>query len=147
MNPPNRTSVLPAPLWLLAAVYFAASLAHFGHNAEYIAFYPGMPAWLTRETVYFAWLGVTSIGLLAFAFAKLAFGGLALLLLAVYGAFGLDGLAHYTLALCSEHTLAANITIWSEAVSGLLLLLSSAVLMIRHDRGRARTAGRATAVP
>jgi len=45
-----------------------------------------------------------------------------LALLGVYGAFGLDGLAHYTLALCSEHTVLANVTIWSEALTGLLLI-------------------------
>ena len=125
-------SGLPRPLLVLAAVYFAASLAHFGHNAEYIAFYPGMPGWLTRDKVYLAWLAVTSLGLVAFVFAKLARPALALLFLAVYGGFGLDGLAHYTLALCSEHTLLANITIWSEAVTGLVLLLASAVLLSRQ---------------
>jgi hypothetical protein len=126
------TSALPRPLLVLAAVYFAASLAHFGHNAEYIAFYPGMPQWLTREKVYLAWLAVTSLGAVAFVFAKLALPAVALLFLAVYGAFGLDGLAHYTLALCSEHTLLANITIWSEAVTGTVLLLASAVLFARQ---------------
>jgi hypothetical protein len=122
------TSVLPKPLLVLGAVYFAASLAHFGHNAEYISFYPGMPEWRTREKVYLAWLAVTSLGLAAVVLARLALPALALLFLAVYGAFGLDGLAHYTLALCSEHTLLANITIWSEAVTGMVLLLVSAVL-------------------
>ena len=41
------------PRWLaaLAAVYFLASLAHFSHNAEYIAFYPGLPRWITPESV------------------------------------------------------------------------------------------------
>lgn len=126
------TSALPKPLLVLAAVYFAASLAHFGHNAEYIAFYPGMPAWLTREKVYLAWLGITSLGLVALVFARLALPALALLFLAVYGAFGLDGLAHYTLALCSEYTLLANITIWSEAITGMVLLLASAVLFARQ---------------
>lgn len=126
------TSALPKPLLVLAAVYFAASLAHFGHNAEYIAFYPGMPGWLTREKVYLAWLGITSLGLVALVFARLALPALALLFLAVYGAFGLDGLAHYTLALCSEHTLLANITIWSEAITGMVLLLASAVLFARQ---------------
>ena len=125
-------SVLPKPLLVLAAVYFAASLAHFGHNAEYIAFYPGMPGWLTREKVYLAWLAITSLGLVAFVFARLALPALALLFLAAYGAFGLDGLAHYTLALCSEHTLWANITIWSEAITGVVLLLVSAVFFGRQ---------------
>jgi len=126
------TSILPRPVLLLAAVYFAASLAHFGHNAEYIAFYPGMPAWLTREKVYLAWLGITSLGVLALLFAKLSVPALALLFLGAYGAFGLDGLAHYTLALCSEHTLVSNLTIWSEAASGLALLLASTLLLARH---------------
>jgi ABC-type proline/glycine betaine transport system permease subunit len=124
--------VLPRFVLLLAAFYFAASLAHFGHNAEYIAFYPGMPSWLTRETVYFAWLGVTSLGVVAFLFARIALPAPALLFLAAYGAFGLDGLAHYTLALCSEHTFVANITIWSEAITGLALLLVSTVLLARR---------------
>jgi hypothetical protein len=126
------TSVLPKPLLVLVAVYFTASLAHFSHNAEYIAFYPGMPGWVTREKVYLAWLAVTSLGAVAFVFAKLALPAVALLFLAVYGAFGLDGLAHYTLALCSEHTLLANITIWSEAVTGVVLLLASASLFARQ---------------
>lgn len=126
------TSVLPKPLLVLTAAYFAASLAHFGHNAEYIAFYPGMPEWLTREKVYLVWLAVTSLGLVALVFARLALPALALLFLALYGAFGLDGLAHYTLAPCSEHTLLANITIWSEAVTGMVLLLASAVLFARQ---------------
>ena len=126
------TLVLPRPLLLLAAVYFAASLAHFSHNAEYIAFYPGMPAWLTRESVYLAWLAVTAFGVLAWLFARLALPALALLFLAVYGAFGLDGLAHYTLSLCSEHTPMSNITIWSEAATGLILLLVSSILLVRR---------------
>lgn len=126
------TSVFPRSVLLLAAAYFVASLAHFGHNAEYIAFYPGMPDWLTRDKVYLAWLGVTSVGAVAWLFAWLSVSPLALLFLGAYGAFGLDGLAHYTLALCSEHTLVANLTIWAEAGTGLALLLVSAVLLARR---------------
>ena len=126
------TSVFPRPLLVLAAVYFAASLAHFVNNAEYIAFYPGMPGWLTREKVYLAWLAVTSLGSAAVILAKLSRPALALPFLAMYGASGLDGLAHFTLALCSEHTLSANVTIWLEAVTGTVLLLVSAVLFARQ---------------
>ena len=126
------TSVFPRSVLLLAAIYFVASLAHFGHNAEYIAFYRGMPDWLTREKVYLVWLGVSSLGIAALLFARFALPGLALASLGTYGAFGLDGLAHYTLALCSEHTLMANVTIWSEATTGLALLLVSAVLLVRR---------------
>jgi hypothetical protein len=131
---------LPVPFLALLAAYFLASLAHFSHNAQYIAFYPGLPGWLTPEKVYLAWLAVSSIGVLGFVVRWFGWQSTSLLLLGLYGAFGLDGLAHYTLALCSEHTLVANVTIWSEAAIGLTVLLASAVLFSRRligGRGRA----------
>jgi len=129
-----KASALPGYLWALVAVYFVASLAHFAHNAEYIAFYPNMPGWLTREKVYLAWLGITCVGVSGLAVFRFGLPALGAALVGAYGAFGLDGLAHYTLALCSEHTLATNITIWSEAGTGLLLLLFSAVFLARRLR-------------
>ena len=132
MNPLLSPLRFPGYLLVLVALYFVASLAHFSHNAETIAFYPGMPRWLTRETVYLAWLGVSGIGFLAAVLYRLHLYAPALLALALYGAFGLDGLAHYTLALCSEHTLLANVTIWLEAVAGLSVLLISGVLLGQH---------------
>src|SRR5258706_13594029 len=106
---------LPAHLLAVLGIYFLAPLAHFSHNAQCIAFYPGIPSWLTREQVYLAWLAVTGVGALGLVVHRLGYYAASLLLLGLYGAFGLDGLAHYTLALCSEHTLLANLTIWSEA--------------------------------
>lgn len=129
-----RHSFLPRHIWLLLAVYFIASLAHFTHNAEYIAFYPGMPAWLTREKVYLAWLAVTCVGIAGLVVLRLGLHALGALLLAAYGALGLDGLAHYTLALCSEHTLAANLSIWSEAVAGFVLMLLAVLMFARRLR-------------
>ena len=134
--------VLPRPVQALVAAYFVASLAHFVHNAEYISFYPGMPAWLTREHVYLAWLGVTSFGILALVLLRLGWHTIGIALVGLYGAFGLDGLAHYTLALCSEHTLATNVTIWSEAVAGFVLMLASASVLGRRI---ARVSGAANA--
>ena len=126
------TQLLPKTIWLLLAVYFVTSLAHFSHNAEFIAFYPNMPHWLTREKVYLAWFAVCCVGVAALVLTRLGFPVLGTFLLAAYGALGLDGLGHYTLALCSEHTLATNLTIWFEVVAGLALLLSGAVLAKRH---------------
>jgi len=109
------------PLAIFAALYFVASLAHFAHNAEYIAYYPNMPRSVTRETVYLVWLAITAVGATGLAFWRLGLKTMGVLVLAVYGALGPDGLAHYSLALCSEHTLAMNATIWFEAVSGVAL--------------------------
>ena len=116
----------PAPArWLapLATVYAFASLLHFAHNAEYIAHYPNMPAWLTRGDVYLVWLANTAVGLLAMACLRLGWRLPGLLLLAAYGALGLDGLGHYALALCSQHTLAMNATIGFEALTGVALAI------------------------
>jgi hypothetical protein len=140
MDPSAESSSLPRSIWVLAGTYFVASLAHFTHNAEYIAFYPNMPAWLTRELVYMAWLAVTSVGVLALLVHRMGFRAWGVALIGVYGAFGLDGLAHYTLALCSEHTLATNVTIWSEALLGLTLLLASGVLLGRWAPARGASA-------
>ncbi len=120
---------LPRHIQILLVVFFAANLVHFTHNAEYIAWYPGMPSSFTREKIYLAWVAGASLGLLGLLAYRAKLKILGLALLAGYGAVGIDGLAHYTLALCSEHTLATNLTIWFEVLAGLSLLLSSAVLI------------------
>ena len=130
------TAAFPKPLLAVAAAFLTASVAHFIHNAEYIADYPGMPGWLTREGVYGFWLAFASPGVVAILCARLRRPRLALAFLAVYGALGLDALGHYALALCSEHTLAANITIWAEAVTGLVLCGASVVILGRRVLGR-----------
>ena len=123
---------VPRHVSALVAVYFVASLAHFAHNAEYIAFYPNMPSSITRETVYLAWLAITCVGVSGLAFSWLGLHAVGAFLVSAYGAFGLDGLAHYTLALCSEHTLVTNITIWFEAIAGLFLMFASALWLGRR---------------
>jgi hypothetical protein len=138
---PNRPS-LPKHIQLLFVVFFAANLTHFVHNAEYIAFYPGIPTWLTRDKVYLAWLAGASIGLLGLLFSGTKLWILGAILVAVYGALGIDGLAHYTLALCSEHTLATNLTIWFEVSAGLSLLLGSATFIGRNLARQGNSTGR-----
>ena len=127
-----KRRLLPKYIWILIAMYFIASLAHFVHNAEFIAYYPNMPTWLTRDTVYVAWLIITSIGFIALVMLRLGLHAIGIALISVYGAFGLDGLLHYTLALCSQHTLVTNITIWSEAISGFVLMLAAALILSRR---------------
>lgn len=117
----RSTRRLPAHLWALIALYTCASLIHFTHNAEYLPYYPNMPAWITRETVYLVWLAIASVGAAGVALSLGRWRLPAALVLAAYGAFGLDGLAHYTLALCSEHTWVMNATIWFEAATGAAL--------------------------
>jgi hypothetical protein len=123
-------------VWPLLALYGVASLVHFSHNAEYIAFYPNMPSWLTREKVYLAWLAITGVGIIGAMLVAAGWRTTAALFFAAYGAFGLDGLAHYTLALCSEHTLAMNFSIWFEAAAGVMLAVSAGWFAWRQTRIR-----------
>jgi hypothetical protein len=113
---------LPRAVWALALLYCAASLLHFAHNAEYIAFYPNMPAWITRDTVYRVWLAITGVGVLGAALALCGWRVASALCLMAYGAFGFDGLGHYWLALCSQHTFAMNFSILFEVCSGATLI-------------------------
>lgn len=130
------SSAFPMPVWALLALYFIAGLAHFVHNAEYLADYPNMPPSVTRASVYAVWFGQTAIGVLGIVLAVLRRRVAAAVLVGVYGALGLDGLLHYTLALSSEHTWVANLTIWSEASLGLLLLLAVALVGVRQVMAR-----------
>jgi hypothetical protein len=116
---------LPRHIWILLGAYFVASGAHFIHNAAYIAYYPNMPSWISPARVYVAWLAVTAIGIAGLVAARLRLHAVAVTLIAIYGALGLDGFAHYALALCSQHTLMTNVTIWAEAVSGVFVLLAA----------------------
>ena len=129
---PLTSAQLPRHIWAILAIYFLASLAHFAHNAEYIASYPNMPLWLTRDKVYLAWLAVTAVGVAGLAVLRLRLHALGCLLIAAYGALGLDGLGHYALALCSQHTLVTNVTIFSEVAAGLALLLTCAIACARQ---------------
>ena len=138
MQLPLTSPLLPKHLWALLALYFAASFTHFTHNAEFIAFYPNMPAWITRETVYIAWLAVSSLGVAGLLVLRLGLHALGAIFIAAYGAFGFDGLLHYTLALCAEHTLATNLTIWFEVIAGAMLMLAS-LAMLRFGHATALT--------
>ena len=121
-----RLAQLPRHIWWLIALYCCASFVHFAHNAEYIAFYPNMPLWITRENVYWVWLAITAFGVAAVVASSLGWRVIAALLIIAYGSFGLDGLGHYALALCSQHTLAMNFSIWFEVLAGALLAVCAA---------------------
>ena len=129
MNLHNNAAVFPRHLWILFALYSFASFVHFTHNAEYIAFYPNMPAWLSREKVYLAWLAISGVGLIGIACSRFGLLLPGAVFLVAYGSLGLDGLGHYALALCSAHTLAMNLTIWFEVIAGAALAVCSAVFV------------------
>ena len=134
VDAPGRTA---NALLILLLVYGAASLFHYAHNAEFLAEYPNMPAWLSRMKVYAAWLGVTTIGAIGYLFLRGGYQLIGLSAVAVYAALGFDGLGHYSLAPLSAHTPLMNLTIWLEAATAALLLVAVASVTAKHVWARA----------
>ena len=114
--------------------YGVASLVHYTHNAEFLADYPNLPAWLSRAKVYGAWLGVTAVGVVGYLLVRRGNHFVGLSVIAVYAALGFDGLGHYSLAPFSAHTPTMNLSIWLEASSAALLLVMAAVFAAKHVR-------------
>jgi hypothetical protein len=127
-------------LLILFLVYAGASLFHYAHNAEFLAEYPNMPAWLSRMKVYAAWLGVTTLGLFGYLLVRRGHQIAGLCVLAVSAALGFDGLGHYSLAPLSAHTPLMNLTIWLEAASAALLLVAVGRAAAKHFRAKTTAA-------
>jgi hypothetical protein len=108
---------------MLALACAAAMLFHHVHNAEFLAEYPNLPAWLSRWQVYAAWLGATAIGLIGYWSLHRGYRFTGTTLLIVYGIYGLDSLLHYLRAPVSAHTLTMNLSIWLEAGAAAALLV------------------------
>jgi hypothetical protein len=102
----------------------AASLLHHVHNAEFLKDYPNLPATLSRGRVYAAWAGEAAVGAAGWVLLRLNFRKTGLAAIALYALAGFAGLAHYTLAPPSAHTLAMNVTIWLEFVTAAWLLVA-----------------------
>lgn len=121
-------------LLLALLAYASASLFHHIHNASFLSAYPNLPPGLSTLGVYAAWGAVTLVGVIGYALVRLRYDGPGLLLLAVYGGCGLDGLAHYLVAEFSAHTLTMHLSIWGEVLSGLVLIVICARIALRVRR-------------
>jgi len=119
-------------LFIFLFIYGTASFIHFTHNAEFLADYPNIPISWSRAGVYFAWVGLTVVGIGGWILVAQGywFGGL--LLLAVYGVLGLASLSHYLLAPLSDHTRTMNLTILFEVFAAMLVLIEAVRQMVRR---------------
>jgi hypothetical protein len=113
--------------WLFA-LYAAATLLHFAHNAEYLAQYPNLPTSWSRAEVYAAWCCVMALGLVGYGLYVLGHRNVGLTILGLYAALGFGGLFHYTRASMAHHSAMMNVTIWAEAAAGTLLLANVVLL-------------------
>ena len=74
----------------------------------------------------------TRVGALGLALVRSHYAAAGLALIAVYAAFGFDGLGHYALAPISAHTLAMNLSIGFEVAAAAALLFFALRGLLRH---------------
>jgi hypothetical protein len=122
----------------LLLLYSAASLLHFTHNAEYLADYPNMPAWLGRSDIYLVWVAEAAVGIGGYALYRMGQRLAGLLLIALYAALGFDGLLHYTRAPVAAHTAAMNLTIWLEVAAAAMLLVAVTAHVLYQPKPQGR---------
>lgn len=125
-------------VFLCVLALMAATFVHHAHNAEFLGDYPNMPAWLSRTSVYAAWLAATLVGIAGYVLLGRGYRAAGLLLLAAYGCYGLDGLVHYALAPMAAHSAAMNLSILLEAFAGVALLAAIVQEMRKMKHGGAR---------
>jgi len=121
-------------LMIFLIIYCSASLLHFIHNGVFIDEYPNLPGWISTNGVYLTWFGITGIGIVGYLLMHHGKRFIGLVTCGIYGAIGLDGLGHYSLAPISAHTFTMNFTIWLEAISAIIVLFVVAGLMVNHFR-------------
>jgi len=122
-----------ALLWVVA-LYAAASLLHFVHNAEHLAQYPSLPSSWSRVDVYLAWCVVTTVGTVGYALYLRGNRPAGLSFLALYAILGFAGLLHYTRAPFAHHSSMMNITICTEIAAAGALLVDVLILAAGRDR-------------
>src|SRR5580704_6438636 len=115
----------------LLLLYGATSLLHFAHNAQYLADYPHLPAWLSRADVWVSWCALTALGVAGFLIYRRGHRGVGLVLLTLYALLGFDGLLHYRLAPPAAHSAMMNFTIWAEVVAAALVCANLVTLLVR----------------
>jgi hypothetical protein len=93
-----------------------------------------MPPSLSPARIYLAWCVVAAVGIAGSLLNRSGNWRGGLLLLAIYGALGLYGLLHYTLAPMPAHTWAMNATIWLEVGTATTLLSAVAASVVRKGR-------------
>ena len=131
MSASGRVKRGRASLPWLFAMYAAATLLHFAHNAQHLAQYPNLPASWSSSEVYAACCCVTALGLGGYALYAFAGRRFGLIILGLYAVLGFGGLLHYTRASMAHHSAMMNVTIWAEAAAGALLLAK--VISLAHS--------------
>jgi len=118
------------------ALFAAASLLHFIHNAEFLRDYPGLPPTWTRAGVYGAWIVMTLVGLSGWLLVRAGWYVAGLILIVLYAVGGMDSLGHYLVAPFSAHTTAMHVTILLEVSTAVILMVEALRLLMLRVKSR-----------
>ncbi|MFO7306182.1 MAG: hypothetical protein C0P74_011755 [Gammaproteobacteria bacterium] len=122
------------PLIAALIVYAGASLFQHVHNALFLSVHSALPSRLSVLNVYAAWAAMSVIGLAGYVLLRQKYLAPALIALVIYGACGLDGLAHYVVAEFSAHPVMMHAAILLETVSGIILICLAAATAVQARR-------------
>lgn len=114
----------PPQTWLL--VILLANLIstgiHYWDNYVYFDRYP-VPDWITVDGVWISWLLLTIVGSLGYWLYCQRKWWLAYLCLVIYVSTGASTPLHYLYAPMSHFMIRMNISIWSDGLAALLLII------------------------
>lgn len=111
----------PTLLLVLLIIGVVTTILHYTDNFLFFDNYP-LPTWITKPSVYVAWLMLTSFGIAGYWLYKQRVFWTAYLCLCIYSITGVSSLGHYFYASMTEISVKMNTLIWLDAISGTALL-------------------------
>jgi hypothetical protein len=111
----------PTLLLVLLIVGIVTTILHYTDNFLFFDNYP-VPTWITKPSVYVAWLILTSFGIAGYWLYKQRLFWIAYVCLCVYSITGVSSLGHYFYGSLTNFSVKMNTLIWLDAISGTALL-------------------------
>ena len=111
----------PTLLLVLLIIGVVTTILHYTDNFLFFDNYP-LPTWITKASVYLAWLILTPFGIVGYWLYKQRLFWAAYLCLCIYSITGVSSLGHYFYTSMTELSVKMNTLIWLDAISGTALL-------------------------
>jgi hypothetical protein len=109
-------------LTAIMAVNFVSTWLHYTDNALFLEQYPG-PDWFTTKGVFATIIIMTPVGLLGYWLYRRQSFLFSYIALGIYSITSVSSPGHYLFPMMHEVSLKMHELIWSDAVSGLSLII------------------------
>lgn len=116
-NQKNRTLLLA--LLIINAI---STILHYTDNLINYNKYP-QPNWITPNSIYLAWIGLTIFGIIGYLFYVKDNFWLAYFCLVIYSITGISSPGHYFYSVQHVFSGKMHLLIWTDAIAGISLLI------------------------